>query len=75
MLQLTSFRNWRGKRNYLKEWIPWGSFFVKRKLNMKYILITIYAFATGVLLDGKVPKPVIMIMGISVVIIAEVIGY
>jgi hypothetical protein len=42
---------------------------------MKYILITIYAFATGVLLDGKVPKPVIMIMGISVVIIAEVIGY
>ena len=42
---------------------------------MKYILITIYAFATGSLLEGKLPRPVIMAMGISVVIIAEVIGY
>ena len=42
---------------------------------MKYVLITIYAFATGALLDGKLPKPVILVLGISVVIIAEVIGY
>jgi len=42
---------------------------------MKYILIIIYAMITGSLLDGKIPKYAIAVMGISVVVFAEVIGY
>lgn len=41
---------------------------------MKYFLIFTYAMITSILFDGKLPKPAIAAMGISVVILAEIIG-